>query len=120
MSSISRRSLLGYSGTTAAGAVLGSTAGAPPAQAAEAEDAGAQATEFDSQTFFKGRTGRPGADPTGTTMEVEIEFRVQNTEAPAAYEVSPAEVAEALNELAASKGWPPITFYGTPKPAPLN
>lgn len=121
MSSMSRRALLGYSGTTAAGAVLGSAASAQPASAAEAEteaQAEAAATEFDPQTFFKGRTWRAGEYE--TNMEVEIEFRVQNHEAPAAYAVSPTEIAEALNELAAAKGWPPITFYGTPKPAPLN
>ncbi|WAZ25507.1 hypothetical protein STRCI_007010 [Streptomyces cinnabarinus] len=117
MTSMSRRSLLGYSGTTAAGAVLGSAASAPPAQAAEAQ-AEATATEFDPQTFFKGRTWRTGSSD--TSMEIEIEFRVQNSETPAAYEISPTEIAEALNELAVARGWPPITFYGTPKQAPLN
>ncbi|MGV9455221.1 hypothetical protein [Streptomyces sp. NPDC003635] len=121
MSSMSRRALLGYSGTTAAGAVLGSAASAQPASAAEAEaQAAAVATEFDPQTFFKGRTWRAGADEGGTNMEVEIEFRVQNHETPTASAVSPTEIAEALNELAAAKGWPPITFYGTPKQVPLN
>jgi hypothetical protein len=37
MSSISRRSLIGYTGTTAAGAVIAGTASASPAQAAPAE-----------------------------------------------------------------------------------
>ncbi|MFF3348254.1 twin-arginine translocation signal domain-containing protein [Streptomyces sp. NPDC002779] len=113
MSSISRRSLIGYSGTTAAGAVLGTAASAQPAQAAEAE-----ATEFAADTFFKGRTYRTIGDD--THAEVEIEFRVANHEVPSALAVTPLEIAELLSELAASRGWPPITFYGTPAPAPLN
>ncbi|MFE6332119.1 twin-arginine translocation signal domain-containing protein [Streptomyces sp. NPDC057798] len=115
MSSISRRSLLGYSGTTAAGAVLGTAASAQPAQAAEA---GAEATAFDPHTFFKGRTYRTIGDD--THAEVEIEFRVANHEVPSASAITPLEIAELLSELAASRGWPPITFYGTPAPAPLN
>ncbi|MFE6359142.1 twin-arginine translocation signal domain-containing protein [Streptomyces sp. NPDC057806] len=115
MSSISRRSLLGYSGTTAAGAVLGTAASAQPAQAAEA---GAEATAFDPHTFFKGRTDMNVGDD--THAEVEIEFRVANHEVPSASAITPLEIAELLSELAASRGWPPITFYGTPAPAPLN
>ncbi|MFE4962576.1 twin-arginine translocation signal domain-containing protein [Streptomyces sp. NPDC056660] len=69
MSSISRRSLLGYSGTAAAGALVGTTA---PAQQAEAAES---ATETASTEF-----------PEGTVFS----------------------------------GWPPIAFYGTPKPAKLN
>ncbi|MGW0914549.1 twin-arginine translocation signal domain-containing protein [Streptomyces sp. NPDC002784] len=115
MSSISRRSLIGYSGTTAAGAVLGTAASAQPAQAAEAE---AEATEFAAHTFFKGRTYRTIGDD--THAEVEIEFRVANHEVPSALAITPLEIADLLSELAASRGWPPITFYGTPAPAPLN
>lgn len=116
MSSLSRRSLLGYSGTTAAGAVLGSAASAQPAQA---EEAGAEttATQFEPGTFFKGSSSLEIND---LPAEVRIEFRVTTTEAPASYHITPLEIAEILNELAVSRGWPPVTFYGTPMPAPLN
>ncbi|WP_367324990.1 hypothetical protein [Streptomyces sp. HUAS ZL42] len=39
---------------------------------------------------------------------------------PAGYAIDPLEIAEALDEPVVSRGRPPITFYGTPKPAPLN
>ncbi|CCK25884.1 hypothetical protein BN159_1505 [Streptomyces davaonensis JCM 4913] len=116
MSNMSRRSLLGYSGTTAAGAVLGSAASAPPAQAAEAE-AEATATEFEPGTFFKGMSSKEIND---YPAEVRIEFRVSTVEAPASYNIDPLEVAQFFSELAVSRGWPPVTFYGTPVQAPLN
>ncbi|WP_328875269.1 twin-arginine translocation signal domain-containing protein [Streptomyces sp. NBC_00287] len=116
MSSLSRRSLLGYSGTTAAGAVLGSAASAQPAQAAEA-GAEATATEFEPGTFFKGSSSMEIND---NPAEVRIEFRVSTSEAPESYSIAPLEIAQFLNELAVSRGWPPVTFYGTPLPAPLN
>ncbi|MDQ0954458.1 hypothetical protein QFZ24_008381 [Streptomyces phaeochromogenes] len=34
--------------------------------------------------------------------------------------INPLEIANLLNELAESRGWPPATFYGTPAPAPLT
>ncbi|MEU9734618.1 twin-arginine translocation signal domain-containing protein [Streptomyces sp. NPDC048002] len=131
MSSLSRRSLLGYSGTTAAGAVLGTAASAQPAQAAEtaeaaqaadaapAAEAGAPAaTQFAHDTFFTGRTWtNTGGE---TNAEVQIEFRVTNSETPAALRISPLELAELLSEFAQSRGWPAITFYGDPAPVALN
>jgi hypothetical protein len=39
---------------------------------------------------------------------------------PAPYAISPQEIADLLNDLAVRRGWPAITFYGTPKAAPLN
>ncbi|MCL3994344.1 hypothetical protein [Streptomyces lavenduligriseus] len=123
MSSISRRSLIGYSGTAAAGAVIAGTASASPAQAAEpaqavqAESASTAAT-FPEGTLFGGRSQRD----TGNDMpsELEIKFSIANAETPAAYSVTPQEIADAINKLLASRGWPAATFYGTPAPAPLN
>ncbi|MFB6963076.1 hypothetical protein ACFCYB_40475 [Streptomyces sp. NPDC056309] len=51
---------------------------------------------------------------------LQIKFSVRTDETPARYDISPQEIAEALNELAARKGWSAITFYGTPAPARLN
>ncbi|MGW1212547.1 twin-arginine translocation signal domain-containing protein [Streptomyces sp. NPDC002499] len=118
MSRISRRSLLGYSGTATAGAVLGGAATAQPAQAAEAEQtADTTSTDFPNGTLFSGNSQLVQDDMNG---DLTIKFSVAVSDTPAANVVSPLEIAEALNELAASKGWPPITFYGTPAPAPLN
>ncbi|MEU3527620.1 hypothetical protein AB0E62_27745 [Streptomyces sp. NPDC038707] len=124
MSSISRRSLIGYSGTAAAGAVIAGTASASPAQAAEPAQAvqaasASATTDFPQGTLFGGRSERD----TGNDMpsELEIKFSVANaSETPAAYAVTPQEIAEAINKLLASRGWPSVTFYGTPAPAPLN
>ncbi|WP_327136641.1 twin-arginine translocation signal domain-containing protein [Streptomyces sp. NBC_01340] len=113
MSSISRRSLLGYSGTAAAGAVL-TTGGA--AQAAEADAPTAAAVHFPNGTEFKGSAFTPGREG-----GIAFTFSVEAIEtAPESYRISSLEVANALNELATSRGWPPITFYGTPAPAPLG
>jgi hypothetical protein len=114
---ISRRSLLGYSGTTAAGAVLAGTASAQPAQAAQAA-ADTAAADFPAGTRFGGRASLSTGDD--RSAELEIEFKVTTTEAPAANTITPLEIAKLLNDFAASRGWPPITFYGTPAPAPLN
>ncbi|MEU6806737.1 hypothetical protein [Streptomyces neyagawaensis] len=125
MSSLSRRTLLGYTGTAAAGAALtaGGTARAAengtadenptPTQAQAQETA---AADFPEGTKFSGYVRMPGTEMT----ELTVSFTVSTTEAPAAQRVSALEVANALNELAATRGWPPITFYGTPAPAPLN
>ncbi|MER5930942.1 hypothetical protein [Streptomyces sp. NPDC002054] len=122
MSGISRRSLLGYSGTAAAGAALG-TAGA--AQAADTTGTGAAAanaaqgtqaaTTFPPGTQFKGR-----AATTGGEGELAITFSVAVMDAPASNGVAPIDIANALTELAEARGWAPITFYGTPAPAPLT
>ncbi|WP_318205456.1 hypothetical protein [Streptomyces sp. SCL15-4] len=117
MSAISRRSLIGYTGTTAAGAVIAGTASASPAQAAQTESA-STAADFPEGTLFGGRVGR--STNSDTPADLEIKFSVTNSETPAGYVVTPQEIADALNELIASRGWPAITFYGTPAPAPLN
>jgi hypothetical protein len=138
MSSLSRRTLLGYTGTAAAGTAATGTAlftgGAaraaengtadenpapgqaqtrPPSQTPTQENAGA---DFPEGTKFSGYVRMPGTEMT----ELTVSFTVSTTEAPAAQRISALEVANALNELAATRGWPPVTFYGTPAPAPLN
>ncbi|MBD9726164.1 hypothetical protein PV755_26845 [Streptomyces caniscabiei] len=123
MSSFSRRSLLGYSGTAAAGAVLASggtaqaatTTHAGAAVTASAES-GTAAVDFPEGTRFSGTVRMPGTEMT----ELTLSFTVSTVETPAAQRIGALEVAEALNELAAARGWPPVTFYGTPAPAPLN
>ncbi|MFF4716684.1 hypothetical protein ACFY2V_35605 [Streptomyces eurythermus] len=117
MSSISRRSLIGYSGTAAAGAVIAGTASASPAQAAQAESA-STAVGFPEGTLFGGRSQRNISGD--TPSELEIKFSIANAETPAAYAVTPQEIADAINKYLASRGWPAVTFYGTPAPAPLN
>ncbi|MFF9581319.1 hypothetical protein [Streptomyces achromogenes] len=117
MSSISRRSLIGYSGTAAAGAVIAGTASASPAQAAETESASTGA-DFPEGTLFGGRSQRNISGD--TPSELEIKFSIANAETPAAYSVTPEEIADAINKFLASRGWPAVTFYGTPAPAPLN
>ncbi|KUJ69448.1 hypothetical protein ACZ90_11195 [Streptomyces albus subsp. albus] len=127
MSGISRRSLLGYSGTTAAGAVLASAGSAQAADAEEKkgkdaggtgveESVGAQAAaSFPAGTEFKGRTAVPGVGG-----ELVITFSVAMMDAPASHDVPAIDIANALTKLAEDHGWSPITFYGTPAPAPLT
>ncbi|MGA4837740.1 hypothetical protein [Streptomyces sp. G45] len=124
MSGVSRRSLLGYSGSAAAGAVLAS-AGAAHADDAAATDATAvdaktaesatAAVEFAPGTEFSGR-----AQHSTGYAEVSVTFSIKHEETPAQHVITPTEVAEALNDLAVKRGWPRITFYGTPPKAPLN
>ncbi|WP_189177782.1 twin-arginine translocation signal domain-containing protein [Streptomyces lasiicapitis] len=121
MSGVSRRSVLGYSGSAAAGAVLAS---AGPAQAEDGKGVqGAQAGEggraaavaFEPGTQFSGRVQHGSG-----YAEVSLTFSVRHEETSGQQEISPADIAEALNDLAAKRGWPRITFYGTPPKAPLN
>ncbi|MFD8417665.1 twin-arginine translocation signal domain-containing protein [Streptomyces sp. NPDC059650] len=127
MSGISRRSLLGYSGTAAAGAVLASGGSA---EAAEAHAREAKATAAAATTTTQG-TQAASAFPRGTQFkgtgmvpevggEVVITFSVSTVDAPASYDIPPIELANALNKIAQAHGWSPITFYGTPAPAPLT
>lgn len=114
MSKISRRSLLGYSGTAAAGAVLAtSSAAAASGEATDTE--AAAAVEFENGTEFSGITSIGPID-----AQMSLTFSVRVVDVPAANNLTPLEVAEALSALAEARGWPPITFYGSPPPAPLN
>ncbi|MEV8343628.1 hypothetical protein [Streptomyces niveus] len=119
MSKISRRSLLGYSGTAAAGAVLATSAASASAStvsaSASASGEAAVPVDFPPGTEF---TGDTSIGPIDAAMTLTFTLRVD--QAPAANDVTPLEVAEALSALAEARGWPPITFYGAPAPAPLN
>jgi hypothetical protein len=118
LSSISRRSLLGYSGTTAAGAVLGS---AGSAEAADTEAAAAAETSASAAPVFPSGT-RFSADYTIGPIDASmtLTFSVSAMDTPTESVITPNEIANLLNELAESRGWPPATFYGTPAPAPLT
>ena len=111
MSSISRRTLLGYSGTTAAGIAFGTSG---TAEAASAEEAQAASSEFPEGTLFRG-----SALLNDVEGYLNLEFSV-STNQTGAQDIDPVEIAELLSDLAAARGWPAVTFYGTPKPAPLN
>jgi hypothetical protein len=117
MSNISRRSILGYTGTAAAGAVLTTAASTPAAQAKETtvEQATVSGTAFQLNLPFKA-TSYDGA----TGRELDISFTLGVTEADGNYVITHSEVAAALSALAQSHGWPALTFYGTPVPAPLT
>ncbi|WP_327351534.1 hypothetical protein [Streptomyces sp. NBC_01304] len=123
MKNVSRRTLLGYSGTAAAGAVLtgaGSAtatekeAAAPDAATAQAAGAAQEPVEWGPGAEFNGSTSIGDID---AYMEVKFSIRVE--QAPAANNITALEVANALNELAAARGWPRIQFNGTIS-APLN
>ncbi|MFD9902849.1 hypothetical protein [Streptomyces sp. NPDC059063] len=120
MSGVSRRSVLGYSGSAAAGAVLASAGTAQAkdgnnAQTAQTAERSQAAVAFEPGTQFSGR-----AQHSTGYAEVSMTFSIRHEETSGQQEISPAEIAEALNELAAKRGWPRITFYGTPPKAPLN
>ena len=115
MSSISRRSLLGYSGTTAAGAVIG---GAGSAQAAEPD--ATTAAESSSADFPSGTKFSADYSIGPIDAYMTLTFSVSAMDTPTENVITPIEIANLLNELAESRGWPAATFYGTPAPAPLT
>jgi hypothetical protein len=122
MSSISRRSLLGYTGTAAAGTIL-TTAGSAQAADTDAKQAtvqaGASGVTFAGGTEFTATAQMAGSD--GTWEEETISFRIRGvSDVSSAHEITPLDIANALSALAQSRGWPALTFYGSPAPAPLN
>ncbi|WP_327730751.1 hypothetical protein OG250_37975 [Streptomyces sp. NBC_00487] len=131
MSSFSRRSLLGYSGSAAAGAVLASggtaqaasTVGASTAVGASAESEAA-AVEFPPGTEFSGNSSLSVEDEDAYYyLKIGFTFEISGWNGdtpPAENVVTPAEIASALSAIAVSKGWPPITFSGRPAPVAIN
>ncbi|MFD3651881.1 hypothetical protein ACTU45_04430 [Streptomyces sp. 24-1644] len=120
MSNMSRRSLLGYSGTAAAGAVFASagTAAADDKGTAESTAAQSAAVEFSPGSKFEASSTMAESD---LMMEMTFSVRVDWPNGyPSAQDITPLEVANALSAIAESKGWPPLTFYGPQPPAPLN
>lgn len=113
MSSMSRRALLGYSGTAAASAAIGGTASAQPALAEDAADT--TSTEFAEGTLFTGYARIPDAD-----VHLGVQFSIDTSDVPSAYRIAPTEIADLLNDFFTQRGWSAVTFYGTPPPAPLN
>ncbi|MFG2968069.1 MULTISPECIES: twin-arginine translocation signal domain-containing protein [unclassified Streptomyces] len=113
MSSISRRSLLGYSGTAAAGAVVGTATSAEQAQAAETETASAV---FPEGELFTGGSSIGDVD---TYLTIRFSVETNATDA-SGNQISPGELADLLSDFAVSRGWPAVTFYGRPVPAKLN
>ncbi|MGW0820633.1 hypothetical protein [Streptomyces sp. NPDC002845] len=101
MSSMSRRSLLGHSGTAAAGAVLaaGGTASAAQTGAQETTETTKTTVEFTTGTEFTGHINIPDLE-----AGARFTFTVDATEAPESYRITPLDVLNALNELAASRG----------------
>ncbi|MGW0947362.1 hypothetical protein ACWD4O_33095 [Streptomyces sp. NPDC002623] len=127
---VSRRALLGYSSSAAAGAVLAS---AGPAQAeaeaqaqaqAEGSVGAAQAAETETETEtdpdwgwnvpFRGVTP-PGPEEGSIVVSFNIDFM----SSPTAQKVTALDVADAINELLTSRGWPAIQFIGS-VPKALN
>ena len=96
--------------------MVGGAATAQPAQAAEAATDTTSA-DFPAGTLFAGTASLVVSDE---SPQLTIKFSVATSEAPAANAITPTEIADPLNDFAASRGRPSITFYGTPAPAPLN
>ncbi|MEU1791076.1 twin-arginine translocation signal domain-containing protein [Streptomyces sparsogenes] len=133
MSRISRRSLLGYSGTAAAGAVLASAGSAQADEADKAEkaekavkaeeavEAGKAGTTAAADVPTTGEFwGDAGRDGDGNDARMSLRFSVSFDSTNEADAITALEIANALNELGTSRGWRPVTFYYTPAPAPLN
>ncbi|MER5526237.1 twin-arginine translocation signal domain-containing protein [Streptomyces sp. NPDC002677] len=116
MSSISRRSLLGYSGTAAAGAVVGTTASAQQTQAAESATETAS-TQFPEGTLFSGGSNLGGDADLYLTVKFSVDTNATDA---SGNRIDPVELAGLLSDFAVSRGWPAIAFYGTPRPAKLN
>ncbi|MDX3670344.1 hypothetical protein [Streptomyces europaeiscabiei] len=125
MSGFSRRSLLGYSGSAAAGAALASSGTAHAATAVSVGvESSAAAVEFPPGTEFSGSSG-PSVEEEDAHYSLKIGFTVEicgvNGDTPPEENVvTPAATASVLSEIAAAKGWPPITFSGRPAPAAIN
>ncbi|WP_331755718.1 hypothetical protein [Streptomyces sp. NBC_01643] len=115
MSNISRRSLLGYTGTATAATLL-TTVGS-----AQAADTGsgieyASGVNFPNGTEFSGSASLSGIDG-----EMTFTFSIKsNGDVPTEDLIAPVDVANVLNDFATTRGWSPITFYGTPAAAPLT
>ncbi|MDQ0957702.1 MULTISPECIES: hypothetical protein [unclassified Streptomyces] len=125
---VSRRALLGYSSSAAAGAVL-TSAGPARAEEADVSDGTAAArqggvteqasdsdTEWGGSTQFRGTTTPPSPEDEGYIV---MTFSIDQMPSPTMQKVTALDVAEAVNELLASRGWPAIKFYGN-VPKALN
>ncbi|MBM7171694.1 hypothetical protein JQK87_25480 [Streptomyces sp. G44] len=129
MSGVSRRALLGYSGSAAAGAVVASSGSAQAAesqatgaaaagtQAAGAGAAGAEqasAVEWPFGGEFSGISSLAAADASMT-----VRFSLEVEHAPSGQNITPLDIADAINKLVQARGWPPVKFHGMVR-TPLN
>ncbi|MCX4766224.1 hypothetical protein OG562_35655 [Streptomyces sp. NBC_01275] len=105
---MSRRALLGYSSSAAAGAVLASAGSAQAEESSVAEEAAESTAVWEGGNTFHGVTS-PGPEDGSISMTFSLDFMAS----PTAQEVTPLDVANAINELLASRGWSDIQFYGT-------
>ncbi|MEV0256752.1 hypothetical protein AB0H82_21145 [Streptomyces sp. NPDC050732] len=125
MTGVSRRALLGYSGSAAAGAALASagTAAAADGPAGEGATAGERAAAVQAADpnvdVANGTEFRGDASIGDIDARMEISFKINIENAPAGKQITPTEIANALNEIGMSRGWPKVTFYYTTS-APLN
>jgi hypothetical protein len=129
---ISRRKVLGYTSTAAAGGILATAGTAGSAHAADAdpapntaagavtyaEQASADSVTWATNNVFKAFVSLPGEEePPELTISFSLDIA---TFADASADITPYEVASALSALAESRGWPPLQFYGSPAPVPLT
>ncbi|MEU7647728.1 hypothetical protein [Streptomyces huasconensis] len=122
MSGVSRRALLGYSGSAAAGAVIASSGSAQAAegQTAEHQAAGvagaeqAAGVEWPMGGEFSGHSSLAAADASMT-----VRFSLEIEHAPSGQNITPLDIADAINEMAEARGWPRIQFHGMVR-TPLN
>ncbi|MEU5580794.1 hypothetical protein ABZ791_29400 [Streptomyces huasconensis] len=124
MSGVSRRALLGYSGSAAAGAVIASSGSAQAAegqtavhQTAGAGAAGAEqaaGVEWPMGGEFSGHSSLAAADASMT-----VRFSLEIEHAPSGQNITPLDIADAINEMAEARGWPRIQFHGMVR-TPLN
>ncbi|MEW2044759.1 hypothetical protein [Streptomyces sp. NPDC005476] len=122
---VSRRALLGYSSSAAAGAVL-TSAGSARAEEADVSDRTAAARQggvteqgsvarqaSDADEEWGGSTQFRGTTPPGPEEGyIAMTFSIDRMPSPTLQKVTALDVAEALNELLTSRGWPAIKFYG--------
>ncbi|MEH0447574.1 MULTISPECIES: hypothetical protein [unclassified Streptomyces] len=116
---VSRRALLGYSSTAAAGAVL-TSAGSARAEEADvtdrtttAQQAGVTGETADADEEWGGSTQFHGTTPPGPEEGyITMTFSIDQMPSPTMQKVTALDVAGAINELLTSRGWPTIKFYG--------
>jgi hypothetical protein len=104
---VSRRALLGYSSSAAAGAALASSGSARAEGTEVADQASESDTEWGGSVRFHGVTP-PGPEDGSIGMTFSIDLMPS----PTAQKVTALDVANAINELLTSRGWPSIQFYG--------
>ncbi|MEU1513414.1 hypothetical protein ABZ490_14860 [Streptomyces sp. NPDC005811] len=111
---MSRRALLVSSGSAAAGAVLASAGAAGAEESEVAEQADESTPAWGNNVPFRGVTP-PGPDEGSVT----VNFTIDLMSGPTGQDVTALDVADAINELLVSCGWPAIQFYGN-VPKALN